>query len=154
MLPWLTYWTNNIREHTTQLEQWAATQPHPMSARYRYKRDPPLVDGFVIEIRGEQYGNTIDAFAETVRRVLKYLSDHDPSFLKQTNNNNHGVVRRRIMDQSNVGGSGWYYEYNREPLFVTGIAPCYGTDSPRYMWPTADNIDSCFILLQGEYGFR
>jgi hypothetical protein len=50
MLPWLIYWTHVVRERTSELEQWASKQPNPTTARYRYKRDPPLVDGFVIEV--------------------------------------------------------------------------------------------------------
>jgi hypothetical protein len=83
---------------------------------------------------------------------MKYLSDHDPSFVDTSSS--PSLSLKRPMDQTNIGKSGWYFEYNREPLFVTTLAPCYGTDSSRYMWPTADTIDSCFILFQAEYGFR
>lgn len=31
-----------------------------------------------LQIRGRQYGETLEAFAETMRRVLTAISDHDP----------------------------------------------------------------------------
>lgn len=37
------------------------------------------LDGFVIEIPAIEYGCTLDVFAMTVRRVLTFLSDQDPS---------------------------------------------------------------------------
>jgi hypothetical protein len=39
------------------------------------------LDGFLFEVRGEKYGNTLEAFGETVRRVLTAISDHDPGTL-------------------------------------------------------------------------
>ena len=40
------------------------------------------LDGFVIEIRGEELCSTLEAFGESVRIVLKTLSDIDPAGAK------------------------------------------------------------------------
>jgi hypothetical protein len=37
------------------------------------------LDGFVFQIKGVQYGANLDQLCRTVKRVLKYLCDHDPS---------------------------------------------------------------------------
>jgi hypothetical protein len=37
------------------------------------------LDGFLFEVRGKQYGDNLDVFGDTVRRVLTAISDHDPN---------------------------------------------------------------------------
>jgi len=96
------------------------------------------LDGFVYEVRGEAYGRSVDAFGESVRRVLTSFSDRDP----------HGV---RCMSKSYVHQFGWYFEYGNEQVFVTTFAPCYPSSSSRYQFE--QHADSCFILFQPEYSF-
>jgi hypothetical protein len=37
------------------------------------------LDGFVFQIKGPEYGTTIDQLCRTVKRVFKYLCDQDPA---------------------------------------------------------------------------
>jgi len=96
------------------------------------------LDGFVFEVRGKQYSSDVASFAHTVRRVLTGISDADPS--------EASCIRKR-----NVGRRGWYFQFAREPLFVTTFAPCYSESNPRYQFGL--HPDSCFVLFQPEESF-
>ncbi|CAK9024140.1 Uncharacterized protein SCF082_LOCUS16487 [Durusdinium trenchii] len=50
-----------------------------------------------------------------------------------------------------VAGRGWYFQFAREPIFVTSFAPCYGAENPRYQFN--QHPESCFILFQPEESF-
>ncbi|CAE7566387.1 unnamed protein product [Symbiodinium natans] len=95
------------------------------------------LDGFVFEVRGACYCSDLGSFALTVRRVLMGISAGDPS---GTDCFNAGIDRR-----------GWYFQFAREPFFVTTFAPCYGSSHPRYQYN--QHSESCFILLQPEESF-
>ena len=117
--------------------------------------EQPL-DGFLIEVVGQQYGKSVDAFAVTVRRVLTAISRHDPSGLN-------------CMNMKSITTSSWYFSFGGVPIFVTSFAPCYPSSHCRYMhlstYFAADedaphgsqhghNKDqSCYILLQPEESF-
>jgi len=96
------------------------------------------VDGFVFEARGKQYGETLEAFAWTVRQVLDGLSAADPA----------GV---QCMRSKSIARRGWYFEFARESFFVTTFAPCYSETNPRYQF--GFHPESCFVLLQPEESF-
>ena len=49
----------------------------------RGKNEKPGLDGFVIEVRGKEYGESVEAFGETVRRVLTHLCKLDPERLEK-----------------------------------------------------------------------
>jgi hypothetical protein len=116
------------------------------------------LDGFLFEIRGQEYFKTVDVFGQTVRRVLTAIADND---LKKYN-----------CMRTTVNRKGWYFSFNSEPIFVTTFAPLYDKHSSRYMHldknlpaikfahspgkvcaQSDDDYDSCFVLLQPEYSF-
>jgi len=96
------------------------------------------LDGFVFEARGAKYGADVASFGQTVRRVLTTISAADPA----------GVD---CMRKGYIGKRGWYFQFAREPLFVTSFAPCYPPSNPRHQFGL--HPDSCFILLQPEESF-
>jgi len=96
------------------------------------------LEGFVFEVRGNQYGSTFEIFGDTVRRVLSAISKNDP----------HGVD---CMSKSYIDKKGWWFEFNNEFIFVTTFAGCYPENHSRYMFNT--DKESCFVLLQPEYSF-
>lgn len=94
------------------------------------------IDGFVFELSGEEFGQNIKTFGNGVRRVLKVLSDNDPS----------GV---RCMDKYYVGKKGWVFEFNKWTFFITTFAPFYPESHSRY----AFGCKNCYILMQPEISF-
>ncbi|CAE7237450.1 unnamed protein product [Symbiodinium sp. CCMP2456] len=95
------------------------------------------LDGFVFEVRGRNYCDELGRFAMTVRKVLAGFSAGDPSGTD--------------CFKGRVEGRGWYFQFAREPIFVTTFAPCYGSGHPRYQFN--QHTDSCFILMQPEESF-
>merc|ERR1711941_206255 len=55
------------------------------------------------------------------------------------------------MRKANIGKKGWYFQFAREPLFVTTFAPCYESSHPRFQF--GFHPESCFVLLQPEESF-
>jgi hypothetical protein len=100
------------------------------------------VDGYLIEVVGEQYGNSVDAFAVTVRKVLQVISRSDPSGLS-------------CIDMPSINKPSWYFSFGGVPVFVTSFAPCYTPSHCRYMHHNGSSgkKDRCFILLQPEASF-
>lgn len=94
------------------------------------------LDGFVIQLPGDEYGQDVDKFGQGVRRVLKCLSDHDPAGY-------------HCMEKSFVSQTGWSFEFDTVPIFVTTFAPCYPENHSRY----AFNAKHGFVLLQPMYSF-
>ena len=76
------------------------------------------LDGFVIELPGDEFGQDVHKFGEGVRRVLKCISDHDPSGF-------------HCMDRSYMSKIGWSFEFGGVPIFVTTFAPCYPDNHSR-----------------------
>jgi len=100
------------------------------------------VDAFVFEVRGRQFSATMDAFADTVRRVLSTVAEHDPT-------------GRNCMERfrGHLGGkSGWYFEFSDQPLFITTFADLYGDEGHSRSCCSPDG-ESCYILLQPEMSF-
>jgi len=95
------------------------------------------LDGFVIEVKGKEYGDTIERFGETVRRVLTAVSDHDPG-------------ADYCMNSESIGRRGWRFLFDSHGIFVTSFAPCYPEDNARYSFGIQD---SSFVLLQPQYSF-
>lgn len=93
------------------------------------------LDGYVLEIAGEQHGQSTEALAETLHTVLAYLSAHDPA----------GVHCLR----DDVESPGWQFSFNGERLFIITFAPCYDRESARYAYGER----SVFILFQPEHSF-
>ena len=93
-------------------------------------------DGFVFEVCGKEYGDTVENFGETVRRVLLTISDSDP--------NQANCMRKSYIDKR-----GWCFEFLRETMFVTTFGPCFPSTHSRY----AFGCTSSFILFQPEYSF-
>lgn len=96
------------------------------------------IDGFVFEVRGERYSTDLETFAHTVRRVLTGISASDPA----------GV---HCMSKGYIHKKGWYFQFAREPLFVTTFAPCYPENNPRFQFCASPG--SCFVLFQPEESF-
>lgn len=93
-------------------------------------------DGFVFEIRGEEYASSIEVFGQTVRRVLLTISDLDPR-------------KANCMRKSYIDKRGWCFEFARETFFVTTFAPCFPSNHSRYGF----GCKSSFVLFQPEYSF-
>lgn len=85
------------------------------------------LDGFLIEIRGGEYCDTVASFAATVRTALTALGQHDPSGLD-------------TMHMKSIGTSSWYFSFNMVPLFVTTFAPCYPPSSARHLHPATTSL--------------
>jgi hypothetical protein len=96
------------------------------------------LDAFVFELRGSRYATDVTTFAKNVQRVLTEISDADPADAK-------------CMRKSYIGRRGWYFQFAREPLFITTFAPCYTSSHPRYQFGM--HPESCFVLFQPEESF-
>jgi len=95
------------------------------------------LDGFVFEIKGKQFGDTVDAFGETVRRVLTTVSDLDPGC-------------DHPMDSDILDRRGWRYMWDGFGIFVTCFAPCYDEHNARYTFGVKD---ATYVLFQPQYSF-
>jgi len=96
------------------------------------------LDGFLIEVRGKQYVSDVESWGESVRQVLCAISSR--------NEGGYDCMKRSYIDKK-----GWYFEFAREPIFVTTFAPCYPSDNARYVFDAPQ--DSGFVLLQPEFSF-
>ncbi|KAK3105295.1 hypothetical protein FSP39_021790, partial [Pinctada imbricata] len=94
------------------------------------------LDGFVFEIPTTNYAEDVQKFGNTVRRVLKTLSDHDPR-------------QYHCMNKSYVGKTGWVFEFNKVTFFITTFASFYPESNSRYSF----GCENSFILLQPELSF-
>lgn len=96
------------------------------------------IDGFVFEVRGKEYHSSIEKFGETVGKVLWTFSENDPAQVK-------------CVSKSYVDKKGWWFEWNKEPIFLTTFAPCYPVNHSRYCFEADSN--SSWILFQPEFSF-
>lgn len=136
-----------LRGEVVQKSRWAESLTSRAST-------PSPPDGFVFELRGAALGDTVDAFARTVCRVLHTVASHDPDlYFKGTS----GWVRRQSCvegDNESFNHPRWHFRFMGESYFVTTFAPCYPETHSRFMFAEPDvNEDSCFVLLQPELGF-
>mmetsp|Transcript_52753 Transcript_52753/g.123379 ORF Transcript_52753/g.123379 Transcript_52753/m.123379 type:complete len:336 (-) Transcript_52753:2-1009(-) len=134
-------WGNTWEAKSGDLDQLDANLALCLPRFYRFcmeVRQGMALDAFVFEARGEQYGADVDIFARTVKRVMSFISAHDPA----------GVD---CMRKSYLSKRGWFFQFNRESFFVTTFAPCYPASNPRYQFGKFP--ESCFILFQPEESF-
>lgn len=96
------------------------------------------LDGFLIEVRGKQFVSDVESWGESVRQVLCAISSR--------NEGGYDCMKRSYIDKK-----GWYFEFAREPIFVTTFAPCYPSDNARFVFDAPQ--DSGFVLLQPEFSF-
>ena len=94
------------------------------------------LDGFVFALPGDEFGQDVYKFGQGVRRVLKCISDYDPTGF-------------HCMNKSYVSKVGWSFEFNGVPIFVTTFAPCYPSNHARF----AFGAEQAFILFQPMYSF-
>lgn len=93
------------------------------------------LDGFVIEIHGEDYSRNLPSLCHTLKSTLISLSKSDPMGKNSMDN--------EIMDVN------WQFEFNNERLFLITFAPFYQESHPRFS-PIQNSI---FIFLQPESSF-
>jgi hypothetical protein len=111
------------------------------------------LDGFLYEIRGAKHGDSVEAFAVTVNRVLRTLSDADPVTEDDEPLFADKDLFRTLGPHAEVNSPSWYFSFLREPFFVTAFAPCYPTTHPRFMLFDGAPSDSCYVMLQPESAF-
>jgi hypothetical protein len=125
------------------------------------------LDGFVVEIIGEDFGNTVDNFAQIVRRTLQFFSDNDPvaieahaqrDYSSSTDVYHHRGVDIRCLRPLNrsaheINSSAWYYRFLGESYFITTFAPCYPVNHSRHSFSGEESQNSCFVLFQPEFSF-
>jgi len=109
------------------------------------------IDGFVMEIRGNQYHSDMPTFAKTINRVLRYLSMLDPACI--------GTPYRRCLigEMKNIVHSNWHFKLSNEPISLTTFAPFYSSTNSRYQFCDTlgiSNSDSSFLLFQPESAFH
>ena len=108
----------------------------PALIKFLLVGDSLHLDGFVFELPGKTFSSDLRCFGQSVRRVLKCISDHDPAGF-------------HCMNKSYVGQVGWAFELISIPIFVTTFAPCYPENHSRFGF----GAESGFILLQPMYSF-
>ena len=135
-------WGSREYDREKKLEENALSNVEALSKFVNMAEDDSeCLDGFLIEIRGKQFCDTVESFAATVRVVLTTISENDPSSLN-------------VMKMKSINTSSWYFSFDMVPIFVTTFAPCYPKSSPRSLFlPDRNSADSCFVLLQPEYSF-
>ncbi|KAL5015016.1 hypothetical protein ScPMuIL_009286 [Solemya velum] len=94
------------------------------------------LDGFLYEVPGKKYAYNIKSFGQSLRRVLKTLSDHDPAGF-------------HCMDKSYIERTGWVFQFNSCTFFITTFAPFYPETNPRYTF----GCENAYFLFQPEISF-
>ncbi len=93
------------------------------------------LDGYAVELPGPGFGATLAELARTTRRVLTFLSEHDPA-------------GDRCLD-AEVERPGWVFLFGGEPFFVNAFAPCYPVDHSRYAFGDTATL----LLFQPRHSF-
>eukprot|EP01080_Neovahlkampfia_damariscottae_P007203 gene7203-11519_t len=131
-------WGSNNYDVNLSLEENILSSIPMLIKFFSIYHDPnDFLDGFIFEIKGDKYGDTVENFAKTVANVLKIISENDPS-------------QKNCIANPNVSKKGWHFEFNSIMIFVTTFAPCYPKTNARYAFGVKD---SCFILLQPYESF-
>ena len=91
------------------------------------------LDGFVVQIGGQEHVDTMHGLSETFRHLLSALADRDP----QTNPGLHGDIER----------PGWQFQFNGLRLFVSVFSPLYPTGHSRR------SSTGTFVMFQPEESF-
>lgn len=112
----------------------------PALRRFVLAADRQAADNFVIEVVGPRYFQTLDHFGDTVRRVLKVISDDDPK-----------AIHAMSSELAGQTGSGWMMSFAGLKLVVVTFCPLYPASHSRHMFGT--NSTSCFLLLQSAKAF-
>jgi len=99
------------------------------------------VEIFVVEVVGKNYFASLVEFGRTVWRVLKVISDDDPSGVHSLNSPLAGQTDK-----------GWIMYFGGLPLFVLTFCPLYPPTHSRHMFGT--NPSSCFLLLTSGAAFH
>jgi len=144
----------NIKQNTACLfarrsKLWGGPWDDSLTAQENFRNCMPLLgrfvktvklkkclDGLVIEVRGEQYCNSVENVSSTFREFCQIVSDADP-------------CRSRFMDISPDKNRYWSFLFGDEAFFITTFAPCYPVTHPRHSY----GVNSLFILMQPEVSF-
>eukprot|EP00397_Hematodinium_sp_SG-2012_P048028 GEMP01054851.1.p1 GENE.GEMP01054851.1~~GEMP01054851.1.p1 ORF type:complete len:223 (+),score=45.93 GEMP01054851.1:496-1164(+) len=79
----------------------------------------------------------VEEFGQLVRRVLTAFSTYDPA-------------EYDCMASKAIGDTMWYFEWSREPIFVTVFSPVYPETHARHI---GSDCKSMFVLFQPEIIF-
>jgi hypothetical protein len=112
-------------------------QSLPMFYQFLLRGENQKLDGFLFELRGERYCNSVEAVAITTRRLLSEISKHDPG-------------SACVLTAPAIESNRWLFKFADQPIFVTVFSSCYPKSSSRC---TFSAKGSCFVLLQPEYSF-
>ena len=72
----------------------------------------------MIELPGQEYCKDLDSFGKGVYRVLKSISDADPTGY-------------HCMNKSFLAKRGWGFEFAQFQIFVTTFSSCYPENHSR-----------------------
>ncbi|CAF0999986.1 unnamed protein product [Brachionus calyciflorus] len=97
--------------------------------------DELKLDGFLVQLPGNDYGHDLEIFSKIFFEILTNLSDFDPKKSK--------CMREKIES------SNWVFEFNKLTFFITTFLPIYPENHSRYSF----GINECFILFQPEISF-
>lgn len=96
---------------------------------------PLKLDGYVVEMLGPDYGDTIEHLARTTRLVLNYLSERDPA--------GEHCMAKEIEDPS------WCFAFGGEKIFINTFGSCYDSHNSRFSFGALNT----FILFQPRHSF-
>lgn len=92
------------------------------------------LDGFLLTAPS-YFSTSPEMLGEFLRRILFYLSDHDPTGFSSLN--------------QDMSDSKWRYRFSHMYFFVATFSPCYGMDSSR----STMGIDQTIIMFQPKVSF-
>lgn len=94
------------------------------------------LDGFVLEVVGDEYTKDLKAFSSFLRNTL--------TILQQKDSNTSYPMNKDISDNN------WQFSFNGINLFIITFAPFYSKDNPRY----SHTSNSAFLLFQPDSSFN
>mmetsp|Transcript_23836 Transcript_23836/g.34961 ORF Transcript_23836/g.34961 Transcript_23836/m.34961 type:complete len:273 (-) Transcript_23836:151-969(-) len=130
-------WGSTDFDCSRSLESNIESSLFPLSIFTHLVANGHLIDGFLYEIKGEEYGHSVESLSRTLKRTLKVISDNDP-------------LELRCMNMKSMGSTSWYFTYSSVSFFITTFAKFYPQNHSRHMYSSQN---SCFILLQPELSF-
>lgn len=95
------------------------------------------LDGYLVQLSGDQFGSEVDLFAQVFCQLLETLAENDPS------------GKNCLADGINIDSPKWVFEFNRVTFFITTFAPVYPPTHSRY----THEVNECFVLFQPEISF-
>eukprot|EP00455_Lapot_gusevi_P024382 TRINITY_DN2534_c0_g1_i7.p1 TRINITY_DN2534_c0_g1~~TRINITY_DN2534_c0_g1_i7.p1 ORF type:complete len:334 (+),score=68.04 TRINITY_DN2534_c0_g1_i7:369-1370(+) len=130
---------------------------YPKTREIPKKIPAEMADGFLFEIRGEQYLKDVYTFGQAISRIVHYISDHDPVSIRRISPpgqpESFPVFRGCLHSHALLDTPSWHFNFLKEPYFLTTFAPFYPPNNSRFMFPHAGNQDSGFLLFQPELSF-